>query len=213
MELSTDPNLPVGEVMSASGGIDYRVGNNLRLIKQRLDEQPGPPPAHGVIIGYNPASGAVTERKPLQADNVAPPVEQRKTTDNGGGLPANNRSAQLAPPANRGAADDALKVDTSSDIRISVTPGVFTCYRIDPTKSGCLEIRNNSTRRVRLYIEGLPGVQCTVDAGSYGSIPVAVGPHHLQLIANDEKGIVATIGADIDLTPDGDRIFLTGGPK
>ena len=190
----------VGEVMSASGGIDYRVRKNWQLIKQRIDEQPGPPLAHGVIIGYDPASGAVAEARPVQAEGAGMPAASPSAADSG------------APAANNGRASDAIKADTSADIKISVTPGVFTCYRIDPTKSGCLEIRNNSTRRVRLYVEGLPGVQCTVDAGSYGSIPLAIGPHHLQLVAEDERGIVATIGADIDLTTEGKRILLTGGP-
>lgn len=60
----------IGEVISASGGIDYRVGQHLRLIQQRLDEQPGPPPANGVTLGYDPASGSVSlVRPPKLEDN------------------------------------------------------------------------------------------------------------------------------------------------
>jgi len=64
MEIATKEG-PVGEVMSASGGIDFRVDGNWDLIKEAIEAQPGPPPAHGVIIGYNPDSGAVTHINPL----------------------------------------------------------------------------------------------------------------------------------------------------
>ena len=63
---------PVGEVMSASGGIDFRVDGNWDLVKEAIEAQPGPPPAHGVIIGYNPNSGIVTGVNPLNASAWAP---------------------------------------------------------------------------------------------------------------------------------------------
>ena len=199
MEMAVDPKSPVGEVISASGGIDFRVGNNWQLTKQRIEEQPGPPPAHGVIIGYNPSSGAVAATKPMQAGSGGLPVEPRSGAENTG-QPAESRSAA-----------DATTVNTAGDIQLSVTRGVFTCYRIDASKSGCLEIRNNSTRRVRLYIEGRPGVQLTVEAGSYATIPLAVSPYHLQIVADDERGVGPTIDIDIDLTTEGVRIILVGG--
>jgi len=67
MEIAVQ-NSPVGEVMSASGGIDFRVDQNWNLIKQRIEEQPGPPPAHGVIIGFNPNTGGVSDVKDVAAN-------------------------------------------------------------------------------------------------------------------------------------------------
>ena len=53
---------PVGEVMSASGGIDFRVDRNWKLIKQRIDEQRDSSPT-GVIVNFNPTSGDVTSAR------------------------------------------------------------------------------------------------------------------------------------------------------
>jgi hypothetical protein len=178
---------PVGEVMSASGGIDFRVDKNWKLTKQRIEEQPGPPPANGMTVDFDPASGAVASARPIQSDRDGMPLERRS-------------------------AADEQKVKAAGDFQVaSLTTNIFSCYRIDATKSGCLEVRNNSTRRVRLYVEGLPGVQCTVDAGSYCTVPIAVGPYHLRIVADDERGVGPTIGADVDLRSAGARLTLAGG--
>ncbi len=90
------------------------------------------------------------------------------------------------------------------------TEGANSCYRADPARSSCLELRNNSKRRVRMYVEGLPGVQCTVDPGSYCSLPMAIGQLHLRVIPDDEQGNGPAIQTDINLAFAGTR--LTVGP-
>lgn len=92
----------------------------------------------------------------------------------------------------------------------SSTTGIFSCSRVDATKSGCVEVRNNSTRRVRLYLDELPGVQCTVDPGVYCSVPIATGTYHARIVADDDQGVGPTVNTMIDLTPDGVRILLDG---
>jgi hypothetical protein len=178
---------PVGEVMSASGGIDFRVDKNWNLVRDAIAAQPGPPPANATTLDFDPNSGVVASARRIQSER--------------GGMPTEGRNAA-----------DEQKPGAAADFRIlPLTMNIFSCYRIDPTKSGCLEIRNNSTRRVHLYVEGLPGVQCTVDAGSYCTVPMAVGAYHLRLVADDERGVGPTIGADVDLTSAGARLTLAGG--
>ncbi|MFZ0818551.1 MAG: FecR domain-containing protein [Candidatus Acidiferrales bacterium] len=65
---------PVGEVMSASGGIDFRVDKNWNIIKQRIEEQPGPPPANHTSVDFDPASGKVASAKPPQIDRGSVPI-------------------------------------------------------------------------------------------------------------------------------------------
>jgi len=87
MEIAVQ-NSPVGEVMSASGGIDFRVDQNWNLIKQSIEEQPGPPPAHGVIIGFNPNTGGVSDVK-----DVAGNFAQSGTSASSAGVDRNGGSA------------------------------------------------------------------------------------------------------------------------
>jgi hypothetical protein len=91
------------------------------------------------------------------------------------------------------------------------TEGAASCYRADPAKASCLELRNNSKRRVRLYVEGLPGVQCTVSPGSYCSLPMAIGHLRLRLVPDDEYGSGPAVETDVNLAFAGTRLTL--GPS
>jgi hypothetical protein len=73
MEIAVKP-AAVGEVMSASGGIDFRVDKNWNLIKQRIEEQPGPPPANHTTVDYDPSSGTVAAVKPPQPPPIVSPA-------------------------------------------------------------------------------------------------------------------------------------------
>ena len=100
---------------------------------------------------------------------------------------------------------------TASGLRVgNGGTGVFSCYRTDATKSGCVDVRNNSTRRVRMYLDQLPGVQCTVEAGSYCSVPIAIGTYNVRLQADDDQGVGPTVQTAIELTSDGIRLLLEG---
>lgn len=91
------------------------------------------------------------------------------------------------------------------------TNGVTSCYRADPAKASCFELRNNSERRVRLYVDDLPGVQCTVEPHSYCSLPMAIGRLHLRMMPDDEHGTGPVVQADADLSPSGTRLTLDPG--
>ena len=209
MEIATKPG-PVGEVMSASGGVDLRVDRNWELLKQRIEEQPGPPPAHGVIIGFNPASGIIASTpSALPAGPGATPVASAAVASTLS-LPAASR----APGGGVNAAGAAAAATSAGFTATPSSPGtsIFTCYRIDPAQSGCLELRNTSTRRFRLYVIGLPGVQCAADPDSYCVIPLAVGSYQFQLVTDDETGASREIRGAVNLPSTGARVTLTGGP-
>jgi hypothetical protein len=91
------------------------------------------------------------------------------------------------------------------------TNGVNSCYRADPARASCFELRNNSERRVRLYVDGLPGVQCTIEPHSYCSLPMAIGHLHLRMMADDEHGTGPAVEADANVTNEGTRLTL--GPR
>ncbi len=114
----------------------------------------------------------------------------------------NQVQASAAAPANNAPqAPMNFRVD-------SVGNGVNSCYRADPEKVSCLELRNNSERRVRMYIDGMPGVQCTIEPHSYCSLPMAIGHLQLRMAADDDKGAGPIVGAEVDIASTGTRLNL-----
>lgn len=91
------------------------------------------------------------------------------------------------------------------------TEGANSCYRADPARASCLELRNNSKRRVRMYVDGLPGVQRTVSPGSYCSLPMAIGQLHLRVVPDDEQGYGPAVETDVNLAFAGTRLTLGPG--
>lgn len=67
----------VGQLMSASGGIDLRVERNWNLVKDAINSQPGPPPAHRVALKFDPASGAVNTAVARFVDSAEPATAPR----------------------------------------------------------------------------------------------------------------------------------------
>lgn len=112
-------------------------------------------------------------------------------------------SAAEQPPNNAQAVGN-VRLEAAAD-------GANSCYRADPAKASCLEIRNNSQRRVRLYVDGLPGVQCTISPGSYCTLPMAIGQLHLRLVPDDEHGAGPAVETDVNLAIAGTRLTL--GPS
>ena len=55
---------------------------------------------------------------------------------------------------------------------------VGTCEPSDPKIIGCIEIRNTSSERVRVYLHELPGVFCTIEPGSMCSRPALQGVYN-----------------------------------
>ena len=88
--------------------------------------------------------------------------------------------------------------------------GVFTCYIADGQRSGCLDVRNNATRRVRVYLEGAPGVLCTVDPGVYCSVPIPFGEHGVRVEPDDERGIGPPMRSQITMGASGIRLAVEG---
>lgn len=63
---------------------------------------------------------------------------------------------------------------------IGAAPGlaVGTCFPSDPATIGCIEIRNTSEQRVRVYFQEVPGVFCTIEPGSMCSRPATQGVYN-----------------------------------
>jgi len=206
MEIATRPG-PVGEVMSASGGVDLRVDRNWQLLKQRIEEQPGPPPAHGVIIGFNPASGTIASTTSGVPAAIAMPGGGAAIASNSGQLSAGTTSAEGVNAA--GVAPAGLTITSAlAGVTATSSTNVFTCYRTDPNKSGCLELRNKTTDSFRLYVSGLPGVQCAADPDSYCVVPLAVGSYQIRLVTEDANGSTQEIRGAINLPTTGERVTL-----
>jgi len=116
-------------------------------------------------------------------------------------LQARNQTSARSPVQNPPQAPMNFRVDSASN-------GVNSCYRADPAKVSCLELRNNSERRVRMYVDGMPGVQCTVEPHSYCSLPMTIGHLRLRMAADDDKGAGPVVGAEVDVASTGTRLNI-----
>ena len=122
----------VGEVMSASGGVDYRVDRNWQLIKQRLDEQPGPPPASASSIPYDPVTGTVGQVRSPQIDQhgtqlattTGPEVPGTNSTDLTMARAAGANGSPAAAQQPLSPADEASRLWKANDL-----PGAELAYR------------------------------------------------------------------------------------
>lgn len=79
---------------------------------------------------------------------------------------------------------------------------VGSCYLVEPATTGCLEIRNPSTERLRVYVHEVPGVFCTIEAGSMCSRPVSAGVYHAFAQRDDGRRTTMVV---LDLGPHGLR--------
>jgi hypothetical protein len=157
----------------------YRQQSDISLARGRIaDAQASCAPRQNLVVNRAPVSP------------VAPPVAR-----------VVQASAAAAPPNNAPPAPRNFVVQPE-------TYGVTSCYRADPAKASCLELRNNSERRVRLYVDGLPGVQCTVEPHSYCSLPMAMGRLHLRMTPDDERGVGPIVESDTNVGQPGTRVTL-----
>jgi hypothetical protein len=115
---------PVGEVMSASGGIDFRVDKNWNVIKQKIQEQPGPPPANHTTVDYDPASGTVASPKPTQIDRASVPGEKNTVpVEKSGTPPVAAGSTSLIRVGGAGAVSGDVFWSTPDGRMVPITSG------------------------------------------------------------------------------------------
>ena len=62
-----------------------------------------------------------------------------------------------------------------------------------------------------MYVDGIPGVQCTVITGSYCSLPMAISHLHLRVVPDDEQGYGPAVETDVNLAFAGTRLTLGPG--
>jgi hypothetical protein len=110
-----------------------------------------------------------------------------------------------APTLNASLAPSALPAPDTRPGKAAEAAGtlaITSCQPSDPAKSGCLEVRNSANQRVRIYVKELPGVFCTIEAGSMCSLPVANGTYHVYAEGDDGR---RTQQATLKLDPKGVR--------